>query len=192
MLLRKIYLVRHGQYAAEATANDGLGGSLTDLGRRQAELTAERFSAMPIDIIFHSGLRRARETAEIIASRLPGVNVCESALLRECIPCIPLGYEAAFASLTREQVQRDAQQAREAYEAHFTPAPDADRHDLLVCHGNIILYFMLRALGAPVGLWVNAGTYHCGVGEVWVRADGRTSLVTHNDCGHLPPELRTF
>jgi broad specificity phosphatase PhoE len=97
-----------------------------------------------------------------------------------------------FSALSPEQVRQNAQQAREAYDTHFTPAADADRHDLLVCHGNIIRYFMLRALGAPVELWANAETYNCGIGEVWVKAGGRTTLVSHNDCGHLPQELRTI
>ena len=189
---RRIYLVRHGQYAVDAAPEDGLGGSLTDLGRQQAERTGERFSRMRVDVIIHSGLRRARETAEIIASQLPGVVVSESALLRECIPCIPIGYESAFASLSPEQLAREAQQARAAYEAHFTPSPGAERHDLLVCHGNLIRYFMLRVLQAPVALWANAETYTCGVGEVWVRADGRATLVSHNESDHLPPEWRMF
>ena len=185
-------MIRHGQYAVDAVVDDGLGGGLTELGIRQAERTAQRFSSVPVDVIVHSGLRRARETAEIIAGRLPGVELCESALLRECIPCIPVGYESVFAALSPEQLERNAQQVRAAFDTHFTSSPDADRHDLLVCHGNIIRYFMLRVLGAPVELWANADTYNCGVGEVWVKADGRTILISHNDCGHLPTELRTF
>ena len=192
MAQRKILLVRHGQYEVEANVQDDLGGSLTDLGRRQAELTAQRFSTLAVEGIYHSGLRRAHETAEIIAGRLPGVELRESALLRECVPCIPVGFEAIFTHLTPEQIDMNAQQARAAYDAHFTPAVDGDRHDLLVCHGNIMRYFMLRALMAPVELWANAGTYNCGISEVWVNDHGRTSLVSHNDSGHLPAELRTF
>jgi serine/threonine-protein phosphatase PGAM5 len=192
MTQRKIYMIRHGQYVVDAVAPDDLGGGLTDLGRRQAELVAQRFSAMPVDVIFHSGLRRAHETAEIVASRLPGIELRESALLRECIPCIPLGLEGIFTHLSPEQLDQNAQQARAAYDTHFTPSADIDCHDLLICHGNIIRYFMLRALMAPVELWANAMTYNCGVSEVWMNDHGRASLVSHNDCGHLPTDLRTF
>lgn len=69
---RSIYLVRHG--AVEKPAAKTYIGS-TDLclsreGIRQAELLRERFSRLDIEAVYCSGLKRARETARIIAEGL--------------------------------------------------------------------------------------------------------------------------
>ncbi|MCL5996945.1 MAG: histidine phosphatase family protein [Chloroflexi bacterium] len=187
---RTVYLVRHGQYDVASHPEDGLGGSLSELGRRQAELTAQRLSQLPVTSIWHSGLRRARETAEIIATRFPDVMVRSSDLLRECVPCIPVGYEAYFAHHPPQAIQQEAQQAEAALDEFFQPTTDPHRHEIIVCHGNIIRYFMLQALQAPIQLWANTDMFNCGIDEIQVQADGRVRLISHNDTGHLPYNLR--
>lgn len=37
-----------------------------------------------------------------------------------------------------------------------------DTYDLVVCHGNVIRYFTLRALQLPPGRWLKLATYNCG------------------------------
>lgn len=68
----KIFIVRHGQDANNA--NHILGGrddqSLTDLGREQAKAAAQKLKNKQIDIIYSSPLKRAYETAQIIAKIL--------------------------------------------------------------------------------------------------------------------------
>ncbi|MBP1744946.1 MAG: metal dependent phosphohydrolase [Firmicutes bacterium] len=71
---RNIYLVRHG--AIEKPAVKTYLGS-TDLclsqeGIQQAELLRERFSKLPIEAVYCSGLRRAVDTARIIAEGFGG------------------------------------------------------------------------------------------------------------------------
>jgi broad specificity phosphatase PhoE len=70
--MEKIYLVRHGQ--SEDNADGILGGrrdaGLTELGRRQAEHIAQELVGREIDVIYSSPLKRAYETARIIAERL--------------------------------------------------------------------------------------------------------------------------
>ncbi|MBR1771437.1 MAG: histidine phosphatase family protein [Lachnospiraceae bacterium] len=64
-----IYLMRHG-----ADDPDRLGGwspyGLTDIGRQQASDAAERITNVGIAAIYSSDLPRAKETAEIVATRL--------------------------------------------------------------------------------------------------------------------------
>lgn len=70
--MTKIFLVRHGQ--DEDNAKDILNGrrdtSLTELGRQQAKTVAEKLKDDDIEIIYSSPLKRAYETARIIASEL--------------------------------------------------------------------------------------------------------------------------
>jgi serine/threonine-protein phosphatase PGAM5 len=115
-----------------------------------------------------------------------------SPLLRECVPCVPAGYEEHFRHLTAEQLEREALQAQEALELFFKPAEGVDAHDVVVCHGNLIRYFMLKALRAPVELWANTDVHHCGIDEIVVKTDARVLLVSHNDTGHLPYNMRTY
>ena len=83
---RHIILIRHGQY--DESYREDEKRVLTPLGREQAHLTGKRLAEMMrgaenefgpcyIKSLRVSGLARARETAEIIAEHLPGVEVEE-------------------------------------------------------------------------------------------------------------------
>ena len=67
----QLILVRHGETAANVESRldyDGPGEPLTERGRRQAEAAATALSGEGISSIWASPLRRALETAEIIAA----------------------------------------------------------------------------------------------------------------------------
>jgi broad specificity phosphatase PhoE len=192
MAQRTLYLVRHGRYDWESPSPDKFEGSLTDLGRQQAALTGRRLRTLPIDVIHHSTLRRARETAAIIAAELPGVPVHVSQLLCECIPYVNEALLAKwFAKAPRDELEAGGRQAEQAYGRYFKPARGADRHEIIVCHGNIIRYFMCRVLQAPPEVWINADINNCGITEVRIEPNGWMRLVSHNDTGHLPYEMRS-
>ncbi len=70
--MNRIYFVRHGENPANLTHQFScrrVDYSLTPKGVLQAEQTAAYFSRLPIDAVFSSPLKRARETAEAIARR---------------------------------------------------------------------------------------------------------------------------
>lgn len=69
---RLLYLIRHGATEANTRRPYVLQGRrtdlpLSDLGRRQAEAARRVLEDRAIDIVFSSPLRRARQTAEILA-----------------------------------------------------------------------------------------------------------------------------
>ena len=70
--MSKIFLVRHGQ--DEDNANGILNGRrdtpLTELGRQQARTIAEKLKDNDIEVIYASPLKRAYETARIVAETL--------------------------------------------------------------------------------------------------------------------------
>src|SRR5579859_2237058 len=71
--MNTIYLVRHGENPANIThefSHKLVDYSLTPKGILQAQQTAEYFKDKEIDEIFASPLKRAKETAEIIAEPL--------------------------------------------------------------------------------------------------------------------------
>ena len=70
---RRLYLMRHGQ--AETPVNGG-ESELTTAGRTTIEQQAERIAALlereavPLQRIYHSGKKRAAQTAEIVNARV--------------------------------------------------------------------------------------------------------------------------
>lgn len=83
--MHRLYLVRHGENRANLTkelSHREVDYSLTEKGILQARQTAEVFRTLPLEAIYSSPLKRARETAEIIgAARGLPVTVLED--LRE-------------------------------------------------------------------------------------------------------------
>ena len=61
-----LYLVRHAEQEHSSGGDDPDAG-LSDTGVRQAHLLGERLSDVPFDAVRHSPLRRAAETAAILA-----------------------------------------------------------------------------------------------------------------------------
>jgi len=80
----RLYLIRHGQSAGNAEGRFGGHGPtpLSELGQRQAELTAEALSKENISAVYSSDLYRAVQTAEPL-SRLASVPVLTKAAFRE-------------------------------------------------------------------------------------------------------------
>jgi serine/threonine-protein phosphatase PGAM5 len=193
MATRTIYLVRHGQHGSENDQGDTLEGGLTPIGVEQAKLTARRFRSLPISAIYCSTLRRAVETAEIIAREFPDVPLQRSRGLQECYPCVPPipPYIECFAQVPAEEIAQGKEQAEKAFDRYFKRARGNDKHESLVCHGNLIRYLVCRVLGAQPEAWGRMDMCNCGINTVLIKPDGRLILVSHNDVGHLPTHLIT-
>jgi serine/threonine-protein phosphatase PGAM5 len=181
---RHIYFVRHGEYDWDNQPHPMKG--LTLLGKQQAQFTAERLSSLSIATIYSSDLQRAIETAEIIGRAHPDVPHKQSPDLRECLlPC------ASFADAPRELLKEGQEQAERAFSEYLRPTEGDDSSDIIVSHGNLIRYLVVRVLRASPQSWLRMKTSNCGVTEIAVEPDGRLWLVTYNDVGHLPREFTT-
>lgn len=196
MPTRTIYLVRHGQYEGAGHGGAEPDGELTDIGRQQAALTALRLRDVPVEVIRHSTLIRARQTAEIIAAEFPDVPLRESAVLRECIPCappvVPEAYREFFAVVPRSALVDGERRAQEAMSMLFRDPGEDDCQEIVVAHGNLISYLVSQAIGAPASSWLRTDMHHCAISEVAMGSRRGLVLVSHNETGHLPPELRTY
>lgn len=100
-----IYLVRHGKSRANETGvreSDPHATPLTEEGRQQAKIVAERFKTIPIELVMTSPYIRAHDTADEIArvKNVP-VEVIEHAYER----IFPVG-EAANKPLTVPAIQK--------------------------------------------------------------------------------------
>lgn len=71
--MNRLYFVRHGEgqdNVARQFSYKRIDSPLTERGRLQAMQTAEYLASLPIDGVFCSPMKRAHETAQIIAQRL--------------------------------------------------------------------------------------------------------------------------
>lgn len=67
----QLYLIRHGETTSNGTGVHGKpADNLSETGRKQAELVAQRFLTVPIELIISSTLERAKETGAIINAHL--------------------------------------------------------------------------------------------------------------------------
>lgn len=191
MASRVIYLVRHAQHDAENPTGSELGGALTPMGVKQAELTAKMLAQRPISSIHCSSLNRAEETARIIARETPGMGIQSTDLLWEAIPSMTPKLRREMPGYTGQQVAQDRQRAEVAFRKYFKVAKRGDKHDVIVCHGNIIRYFVTMVLKAEHDSWMRMDICNCGVTQVLVQPEGDMAILCHNDWSHLPRELRT-
>lgn len=189
--VRTLWLIRHGEYEHGVDTPDE--GALVALGRQQARLLAARLDGYPVEFtsLQSSSMTRARGTAAILAPHFPQLEHVAHADIRECTP-----------TTTRQDIMDDldpgeAKACEEALEQAwarlFVPAgAGGDEHDIVVCHGNVIRWFMARAVQNQEIHWLNASIANCSITLIQVRADGSTKLISFADSGHLPWGMTTY
>jgi serine/threonine-protein phosphatase PGAM5 len=185
--VRTLYLVRHGSYVPDPRADPQAGPSLTPLGIAEARLVAARLAGMPVhfDAITSSTLARARETAAIIHESLTNVPFDSSSLLTECTPPLP----ASLRGGSEKAMADCASRLDTVFRKYFTPAAEGDRNELLVCHGNVIRYLVMKALNADPKGWLGNTVAHASLTIIRVGPDGSMNVLAVGDVGHIPPNM---
>ena len=188
-----LYLVRHGE---PLDAEHGLfDGPLSERGKRQARAIATRLGGVPFTGAWHSPLETPTATAELMAESMPSLAPAPSALLFDCIPSgptpdMPPAFLPFFGSVRDAQIEAGRAQMADAVDEWLTPSRE-DRHDLLITHNFVIAWFVREVFDAPNWRWLGTNQANCGLTIIRVRSVKSPELITHNDLGHLPVELRT-
>lgn len=180
-----ILFARHGetQWNRDGRFQGHADPPLNDAGRAQAEGLAERLEGQRFAAIYASDLRRAWETADIVAARLRR-DVTRDAGLRE----IDVG---SWSGLTRAEVAaRDPDgfarwlagevghdgETREQHLARVLAAvlsigaAHGGERVLVVSHGGSLRTLQRHALGEPRPVLDNCGTYELTVVDGTLRA----------------------
>lgn len=189
---RTIYLIRHGQYDQTDTSDTDIGQELTPLGIAQARLLTARFSGMPIKFnsLTSSTMTRARETAMIINQDFPELIPEQSTLISECTP--PTWRKDIVADETESDLNLCVKNLETAFAEYFIPSPDGnDRNDIIVCHGNVIRYFVTKVLKADPMSWLQMSIGNCSLTIIRILPDGSMKLAAYSDMGHMPPNMQT-
>lgn len=182
----------------------------------------EKFGPCNIKTLRVSGMARAKETAEIIAQQLPEsvIRADPDTNLNEGRPChhIPGGKAS---SRTVKKTDEDHDRIEAAFKSYFYRADPPEKEEnsnleenkeetdtsvgddemkphpqhefeIIVCHANVIRYFLCRALQIPPEAWLRLCTFNCSLTYLTVRPTGTVSCRMLGDIGHLGYEHSTF
>ncbi|KAM7018355.1 serine/threonine-protein phosphatase PGAM5, mitochondrial isoform 1-T1 [Tautogolabrus adspersus] len=190
---RNILLIRHSQY--NLSGSNDKERILTPLGREQAELTGQRLAALGLkyDVLIHSSMSRATETANIISKHLTGVELLSCDLLREGAPIEPVPPVTHWKP-DAVQYHEDGARIEAAFRRYIhraDPKQKEDSYEIIVCHANVIRYFVCRALQFPPEGWLRMGLNNGSITWLTIRPSGRVALRTLGDSGFMPPDKLT-
>jgi serine/threonine-protein phosphatase PGAM5 len=191
--IRTIYLIRHGEYNQTDSSDSDAGKKLTQLGIAQARLLSNRLIGMEVEFssLTSSTMTRARETAVVINQGFPKLKLQQSDLIRECTP--PTRRKDIMKETDSLELIECKANLEKAFEEIFIPSPDSrDRNDIIVCHGNVIRYFVTKVLNVDPMSWLQMSITNCSLTIIRVLPDGTMKLDTFSDYGHIPENLRTF
>ncbi len=206
MPFTRLFLVRHGQSAGNAEGRFG-GHSptpLSELGERQAEMTARALAKEKIHAIYSSDLLRAVKTAEPLARLLDlpiistpafrerKVGVLEGLTFDESKAAHPKDYYALInrnihhvitgGESYRQLLRRATKELHEVLRNH------AGENVVIFSHTGAICYLTLYLIGAinrqtKTTPWLV--TSNCGINRFEIRS--RTNIRVHafNDTRHL-------
>ncbi len=206
MPITRLYLIRHGQSAGNAEGRFG-GHSptpLSELGQKQAEVTAQLLSKEKIHAIYSSDLLRAVQTAEPLAKLLDlqiitadafrerHIGVLEGLTFDESKQKYPQDYYALInrniqhvitkGESYRQLLRRTTSALNEIFTIH------RGEKVVIFSHTGAICYMTLYLLGAinrktQTTPWLV--TSNCGINRFEIRGRNNVRVLAVNDTRHL-------
>lgn len=188
---RNIFLIRHGQYHLKSADKN-----LTDLGRKQAVLLGKRLSSNGIefDRVIYSTMNRATETAQLMMGEMKNIESKSDSMLEEGAPYPPEPAVSHWRPLAQEFFEDGAriEAAFRKYIHRAEPSQDKDSFELIVCHANVIRYFICRALQLPPEAWLRMSLGNTSITWLIIRPNGNVSIRCIGDIGHLDKDTLSF
>jgi len=120
---------------------------------------------------------------------LGDVAMGRSELLSECIP--PTRNRKVATETTQEEAKGCQTQLDKAFKRYFVPSRQGEERDVIVAHGNVIRYFVTKALGVDTQAWLSMSVAHASLTVIRVEADGSFVVLSVGDVGHLPPNMQS-
>jgi broad specificity phosphatase PhoE len=199
-----IHLLRHGQFGS-----DGRGGhpeyydpGLNDLGKRQSEALGRRLREhYPIDVVYTSDLRRAFQTAEIVA-QIVGAEMkvdirfrevyrgeCEFQSLEDIKELYPAFYDEWMRRETdfRYPKGESGQDVWDrASEAMTEIVSRRFENVAIVTHGGVIMALLCGYLGSDLANRFKFSIGLCSINSlIYDAVSGRFTITRVGDTAHL-------
>jgi probable phosphomutase (TIGR03848 family) len=204
-----LLLVRHGRTTANASgllAGRTEGVRLDDVGRRQAERTAERLAAVPVARVVSSPLERCRQTADILLGRLdPVPPLAIDDAITECDygdwqgrTLTDLAAETLWTTVQRQPsavvfpggesmttMQARSVSAVRRLDAEIEAQHGASAVWVAVSHGDIIKSILADAFGMHLDLFQRISVGPASVSIIRYGQDRPEVVSTNTDAGDL-------
>ena len=187
---RVLYLIRNGEYHRNLM-DEGFNAPLTERGIEQAQRTGRSLKDLPIQTIYTSPHAQTSATANWIRESLPDTDLLASDKLKQ--------YRSSSVgkTFTRELILQAIEdttneaQMESAFKQFFQPVTEQDIHEILICHGNIIVDLVCHATNVNSNTWGHMLINNCSINIVAIESADDMQLVAFNDVRHLPDKLRT-
>src|SRR5688572_14977612 len=206
MPVTKLYLVRHGQSAGNAEGRFGGHGPtpLSELGEKQAEITAKHLAREGVNVIYSSDLHRALQTAEALSKQIGirviptpafrerNVGVLEGLTFDESKETFPKDYYALVnrnvhhvitnGESYRHLLRRSTTELWEILRTHM------GERIVIYSHTGAICFLTLHLMGAirqdtKQTPWIV--TSNCGINRFEIRGRNNVRVLALNDTRHL-------
>ncbi|MGH9209738.1 MAG: histidine phosphatase family protein [Acidimicrobiales bacterium] len=184
----ELLLIRHARPHRAEGGNGPADPGLSELGRRQAQALASWLAGEPLDAIYSSPLRRARETAAPLADLLGLPVAVEPAIAEydaEATAYIPVeelraAGDPRWMELPDDvaEFQRTVVEGVEALVANHTAGTIA-----VICHGGVVNVYLSWVLGATRELFFLP--HYTSISRVLAATGGQRSIDSVNETGHL-------
>lgn len=160
-----------------------------------------------IKAIHVSGMARAKETASIIVTQLEGYGLLVAEpdpSLNEALPApiIPSRPDVGSPTEQEEEIAKNQDRIEAAFLKYIHRADPSDdvadddgsehEFEVVVCHANIIRYFLMRGLQLPPEAWLRLSLFNCSITYLMVQPNGYVTARLVGDTGHIPYEETTF
>ncbi len=178
-------IVRHG----EPTSGGVEDPSLSELGRLQAEATAQQLAAEIVEAVYTSPLQRATQSAAPVGDVL-GLDPIVDDRVAEFDSgqvyysekhTADMGPEVAMAKLAAMQSPEFQDRVLAGFDAIEAANPDATV--AVVCHGGVISTIVGAAVYNPALIFLPE---YGSITRVRSHADGLRNLVSYNESSWLP------
>jgi len=172
---------------------------LTQLGCLQANYTGLQLleSKTKFTRLVQSGLIRAVQTTSIINEYLKfsSVAIEQDFDLNEGFPYLPEPSGRYLEDIAKGRLELDTLRIEKAFHRYIhrpLSSQTEDSHELIVCHANVIRYFVCRALQIPADAWLRFNLFHCSITHLVLTPDGRVVCFAVGSIGHIPQETRSY
>ncbi len=191
----QLIVIRHGRPEHIEHSNGAHADpDLTDVGHQQAERMAQWLATEPIDAIYVSPMRRARQTAAPLEALLEVTATVDDRIKEydhaesQYVPIEELKKDPeAYRAFIKAQTERDLagfqtqvlEATSEIVERH------AGQNVAMVCHGGVINAIASDVLGIDKVMFFNPN--YTSLNRIMASRSGVRSIGSLNEIGHLRP-----
>ncbi|XP_060699892.1 serine/threonine-protein phosphatase PGAM5, mitochondrial isoform X3 [Hemiscyllium ocellatum] len=143
-----------------------------------------------IFLIRHSQYNLSASTDKERSLTSLGLEMMSCDLLREGAPIEPVPPVSHWKPEAM-QYHEDGARIEAAFRRYIHRADlkqENDSYEIIVCHANVIRYFVCRALQFPPEGWLRMCLNNGSITWLTIRPNGRVALRTLGDTGFMPPD----